>query len=490
MQKDSCVIKKCTIGFLIVLNALFLYYWAALSANYCLHFDDVHFFWKMRDYSIFEFVKEMYMTRGGNFMTYALDGVMFTISNWVGVYRFWPMVFYAVGILMTWGAFRDLPFIKQSGYNGWLGVITLYNIYILTSIDYAVFTWICASVYYLYAPMLCLLVRYIHKESLLWWQWLLLVILAVSLAGLSVSISTVTFAVLFAYGMYVWYSEKWSVKNTWNKPQIKRLLGITAVMLLCFAVVFISPGNWARLEGEPDIEQPANLMEFFKAIVKCIGMFMYLMVFYLPYHLLAIALGVWAGSKYPMALPVSRMKAISILLIIAVAYLFVSVVPLAYLSNGFEIQRNYHPICYFYIMTFFMLGYIWVSGAKKEVINQKNVWMPVGVSVCTLFLIVIMVLNIRQDLPVARAYRLAHEERKVYLLELQAAGQKETVIVAPYPNVHTQDAKYNILKMIGKKTTMPAVYYESDTDVKPNQYMRQVQELYHLDFDFLLPEKK
>ena len=489
MQKDSSVIRKCTIGLLAVLNALFLYYWLALSANYCLHFDDAHFLWKMRDYSIFEFVKEMYMTRGGNFMTYTLDGIMFTISNWVCAYRFWPMVFYAIGILMTWGAFRDLSFIKQSGYKGWLGVITLYNIYILTSLDYAVFTWICAAVYYLYAPMLCLLVRYIYKEALQWWQWAMLIIIAVSLAGLSVSISTVTFAVLFVIGMNMWYSEKWSVRNTWNKPQIKRLLGITALMLALFAIVFVSPGNWARLEGEPDIEQPANLMEFAKAIGVCITMFMYLMAFYLPYHLIALALGACAGSKYPMSLPMGRSKAIWMTLIIAVAYLVVSVVPLAYLSNGFAIQRNYHPICFFYIFTFFMLGYIWVSGSKKEVSTKTIVWTPVSVSICAIFLIVIMTLNIRQDLPVARAYKQAHEEREAYLVQLQEKGQKETIEVTPYPSVCTPDVKYNVLKWFGKSTPMPAINYESDVDFEPNEYEHHIRKLYHLDFDFVLEDE-
>ncbi|MBQ6723174.1 MAG: hypothetical protein IJQ84_01500 [Paludibacteraceae bacterium] len=483
-------LRKGMIGLFIVLNTLFLYYWIVLAANYCLHYDDVHFMWKLREYSIFEYVKEMYMTRGGNFVGYGINGIIFTIANWVGDYHFWPMVFYVFGIIMTWGAFRDFPFIKNSGYKGWLGILTLYNVYVLTSIDYAVFTWLCAMQYYLFAPILCLLVKYLSKETLNWKQWVLLIGSATFIAGNAVSISTVAFVVLFTYGMWMWYRERWSVRNTWNKPQIKRLLLITAIMLICFAIMFVAPGNWARMEDEFDIEQPANLMEFIKAIVVCSGMFMYLMAFYLPYHLIAVALGAWAGSKYPINLPMSRNKAILLILLIAFTYLFVSVLPLAYLSNGFQIQRNYIQIGYFYILTFFMLGYIWFCGAKKDENSNMNIWTPVSVSVCALFLIVIMILNIRQDLPVARAYNIAHQEREAYLLDLQEKGHKETLIVAPYPSTHTPDAKYNALKLIGKKTSMPAVYYESDTDIEPNEYERHVRKLLKFDFDFVLAEPK
>lgn len=490
MKSTLTILEKVAIGLLVLLNVLFLYYWIGLSANYCMHYDDVHFMWKMRDYTIFEFVKEMYMTRGGNFITYTLDGILFTLSNWLGAYRFWPIVFYVIGILITWGVFMHAPWIKKSKWFGLLGVVTLYNIYILTSPDYAVFTWICAAVFYLYAPLMCALLYLLQKEKLKWYQWLFLLITAISIAGLSVSISTVTFVVMFAFGMYMWRKEKWDVRNTWNKPQVKRLLGTIALMLVCFAIVYVAPGNWARMASEPDIEQPANLYDFAKAIAVCMTMFIYLMVFYLPYHLIALVLGAWAGSKYPMTLLLERKKTIVFTLLIAFAFLFISVVPLAYLSNGFQIQRNYHPICYFYILTFFMLGYIWVSGAKTDVINKNETWISTSASACTLFLIVIMVLNIRQDLPVAHAYKQAHDERETYLLELQAAGQKNIITVVPYPSVCTPDAKYNVLKWLGISTSMPALNYESDTDVDPNEYERHIRKLLKLDFDFVLAEPK
>lgn len=451
-----------------------------------MHFDDVHFLWKMREYSIFKYVREMYMSRGGNFVSYGLNGIIFTLSNRIGSYRFWAKIFYMLGICMTWLAFSDMSFIKKSGWRGWLGVITLYNVYILTSVDYAVFTWMCAMEYYLFAPALCMLIKYFAKESLNWSQWVIMMALAIFISGNAVSISTISFVVMFAYGMYLWYNERWNVCAAWAKPQVRRLIGVTVLMLVCFAIVFVAPGNWSRLEDGNDMQHPETIMEFGMAIVKCVVMFLYMMAFYLPYHLIAVAFGAWAGIHYPMELQISRKKALSVIVIVAIVYLLVCVVPLAYLSNGFGIQRNYIQIGFFYILTFYVLGYLITCQSKFG--NKKCI--SVLTYTCTIFLIVIMVLNIRQDLPVARAYNKAHQERESYLLSLQDAGNKETIVVVPYPSTHTTDAKYNVLRWIGKKSPMQAIYYESDTDVQPNEYEGHIRKLLKLDFDFVLAEPK
>ena len=99
-----------------------------------------------------------------------------------------------------------------------------------------------------------------------------------------------------------------------------------------------------------------------------------------------------------------------------------------------------------------------------------------------------MCLNIKQDLPVARAYNLAHQERESYLLALQEKGQKETIIVEKFPNTQTPDAKYNVFKWFGKTTSKQAIYYESDTEVEPNEYEGHIRKLLKLDFDFVLAE--
>lgn len=467
---------------LVILNTFFLAYWLILAANYCLHYDDAHFMWKLSDISMFEYVREMYMTRGGNFFGYGLNAIMFSISNSIGAYRYWPILFYCIGIAMVYGAVKDLK-LNIHKVDLLMGIIALYNIYILTSVDFAVFTWICAMGYYLYAPAICLILKYINTEALKWWQICLLFLLGLFIAGSSVSISTITFVVLFVNGMCLWYSESWNVKNTWHKPQMRRLIYLTLFMLVAFAIVVIAPGNYSRLESASDIEQPNSILVFFVACGKCMGMFAYLMSFYIFCHLLEFAIGYIAGTKSTIKLPMSRMRLVIIATVIYLVYLFVSVMPLAYLSNGFQIQRNYTQLSFFYMVCVFAIGYI--IGCNKEEKRTKANW---GAIICAVFLIVIVILNIHQDFPVAHAYRVAHEQREAYLEDLQSSGHKELVKVAPYPTTHTPDAKYNILKLFGKESNMQAIYYESDTDTEPNEYESHIRHLLNLDYDFVIEQ--
>ena len=479
---DKTISGKILFALLIALNGLFLVYWGYLSANYSLHYDDVHFMWKMREYSIWEYVREMYMTRGGNFVGYGVNGIIFSIANWVGDYHFLPMLTYLIGIALTWLIVRDIN-IGRDRADMAIVVLTLYNLYVLTNIDVAIFTWLCAMGYYLAAPEICLIVKYINKKQLKGWQWCLLVVLMLFVAGGSVSMSTVTFAVLFCNGLWLWGKEDWNVRQTWANPAVRRLIYCTLFMLVVFAIVLVAPGNYKRLESADDIEQPENIMQFVKACGICAGMFLYMMSFYLPYHLLAVALGLLIGSQSSVSLPITRKKAMWLSVGIFVLYLGLSVLPLAYLSNGFQIQRNYTHICFFYIALFFIVGFIWGVG-------RKNRLGLVSSYVFTLFMCGIMAINIYKDFPVAHAYHEAHIEREAYLLGLQQEGNAETVVVDPYPSTHMPDAKYNILHFFGKQTGKQALYYESDTGMVPNEYESHIRHLLKLDFDFVLPPKE
>ena len=465
---------------LLVLNILFFIYWTCLSMNYCLHYDDVHFMWKLRDYSIFDYIKEMYLTRGGNFVGYSLNAILFVISNWLSAYRFWSILFYIVGITMVYYVVRDFKFNITKG-ELLLGVISFYNIYILTSVDFAVFTWICALAYYLYAPAICLLLKFINSSSLKIRQTIFMWFLALFIAGSSVSISTATFVILFINGLYFWYNKGWDTKQTWNTPQTRRLIYITIFMLLVFVVVVIAPGNYSRMANEIDIEQPKTIIEFFSSCCICFGMFGYMMLFYLLYHIIVFMFGYIVGTRSLLSFSLSRKKIIVTMIGLFAIYLFLSVMPLAYLNNGFQIQRNYTQLTFFYIACIFIIGCLFGLGKHQNIIKSQIT--TIGFSI---FMIIIVLLNLRQDVPVARSYRLAHDQREAYLLNLQEEGNTETIYVAPYPTTQTPDIKYNVLKFLGKKTNMQAIYYESDTDYMPNEYESHMRHLLYLDFDFVL----
>lgn len=424
----------------------------------------------------------MYMTRGGNFVGYGINGIIFTISNLVGDYHLWPIITYLIGIIMVFTAVNDWI----QGYNKWiklLGVIALYNLYMLTSIDIAVTMWLCAMIYYLYAPAMLLLIKYLTIPHLSMWQWICLCLIALFLSGCNVTITPIALLCMSVIGLKYWHDTNWDVKHTWANPQIKRIVFVAIAMLCVYGIMFVAPGNFARMEGESDIAQPANFIEFVKACCACAGMFCYFMAFYIPYHLLVIALGFLAGTKSNYNLSIPKPKMILIIVFAFVLYLGISVMPLAYLSNGFHIQRNYTHIAFVYQLMLFAIGYVW--GHKN---SHTTIVHLCGV-VLSVFLIVIMCINIHQDIPIARAYNQAHKEREAYLLTLQEQGNTDIVYVQKFPSTHSQDAKYTILNWIGRQSATQAIYYESDTGIEPNEYESHIRHLYNLDFDFVLPNE-
>ncbi len=466
-------------GLLAILNILFLVYWAGLAMNYCLHYDDVHFMWKLREYSIGEYVREMYLTRGGNFVGYGKNGIIFTLSNWIGDYHGWAILFYALGVAMTYFSVKDY-FSHLAHWKVLLSVLAIYNLYVLTVPDYAVFTWLCAMSYFLFGPAICLLLRLLNNEHLSVGGWVVVCLSALFLSGTNVPLTPMVWLLMLANGLLIWHDAQWNVRRVWQNHTVRRLVSVALGMLIVYVIMFVAPGNFTRLESGSDMEHPAGLGAFVIAWGKCIAMFLYMMAFYLPYHLLVLLIGYLAGAHTQPTIQ-HGWKCTMWVVIAFIVYLCIAVIPLAYLSNGFGIQRNYTQIAFFYILMWFAVGYVWGNYKRK-----CSMAVQLSAIVCTIFMIVIMSENIHIDLPKAIAYRQAHEERIAYLNTLQQAGQTGAVEVSPYPSTATIDAKYFVLKAIGKKTSQQHIYYESDTDTTPNEYASHLRKLYGYDFDIVL----
>lgn len=466
-------------GLLITLNMLFLVYWIGLSMNYCLHYDDVHFMWKLREYSIFEYVREMYMSRGGNFVGYGINGIVFSLSNRIGDYHWWSMLFYTLGVAMTYFSIKDC-FHNIAHWKVFIGVLAIYNVYVLTVPDYAVFTWLCAMSYFLYGPAICLLLRLLNKPVIHIGGWIILCLLALFLSGTNVPLTPMVWVLMLANGIWQLRQAQWNVRRAWTNYAIRRIVFVALGMFVIYAIMFVAPGNFARLSAGDDMEHPANISQFAMAWTKCIVMFLYMMLFYFPYHLLAILLGYLAGTQAKTVIQ-QRWQCVIWIMIAFAVYICIAVIPLAYLSNGFGIQRNYTQIAFFYILMWFAIGYVWGNQRKTY-----TIWVQRSTSVVTLFLIAVMCVNIHTDFPIARKYNRAHIERIDYLNTLQQEGHTKEVAVTPYPSTATIDAKYIVLKALGKKTSQQHIYYESDTNTTSNEYASHLRKLYGWDFDIVL----
>ena len=471
-------IEKNIFWSLACLNALFLVYWTGLSLNYRLHFDDVHYMADMQRMSIWEFIVLRYMTIGGNFSTYWTDAVVDKIAVLVGDFSIWPLVMYGIGIWMTFSAIEHhIRSIKPAML--FMIVVLIYNIYILTSIDLAVFTWLCAMAYYLLGPMLLLLLSYLNREQLEWWRWCIMLFLGIYIAGTWVSFPPVALSVMFVNGMWLWRKHEWSIKQAWSDIRIKKIVLMAIVMINLVVISVIAPGNYARYDNA-DAEgfvHLTSISQYLYGMGAAMIQYGYFMVFYLPYHLLILCIGAYFGTKSSVEFSTPKYRIIIYLLLAFVGYLILSVLPMVYVYGGFGVYRTYNHVCFVYAIMFAAIGYILGMGRDKTKI------LHIATYGLMTMMAIIMCVNVCIDLPVVRAYAKAQDERKAYLLQLKAEGNTAPVYVDRYPSTATPDAKYWVWRMLGKSAPMPTLYYESDASPV---YIIPYKNLYGIDFDIIV----
>lgn len=453
-------------------------YWVILACYSQLHYDDIHFLWKMREMSLFDYVKEMYFSRSGRFVGYAINGVMSIVTDKLGFHQLWALLYYALGLCICWLVVKDvkLPVTRAALF---LGMCFVYNLYILTNIDFPVFFWHCAMSYYLCLPLACLLLKYLNMDKLKWWQWVLLGAMAVLIGGGNEAFTPIVLLLMFVCGMYWWHSKGWNVKETWAMPQVRRIVWVAVLILVLFAIVVVAPGNYVRMNESADFVHPVGLLGWIIALVKAIGMFFYFMAFYVPYYMIAFVLAYYVGAKTDVTLPASKGKLVIGLAIAFMAYLIISSLPNVYLYGGFGIQRSYTQDVFAMILAVLGIGFVLGVGRKPE----KPGWCAVS---GMLALTVIMCINIVNDTPSARAYGKAVDERMERLSSIRDQGQKETITVAPLPVPYTEDPKHLVFHLLGKETPQPMLYYISEADTIPNEYEYHMKRVLNLDFDFVL----
>ena len=473
--------NQLLIGLLITVNVLFAGYFLVLAWFSRFHYDDLHFLWKLKEMSIGGYVSDMYVSRSGRFIAYALNGIVFKTILLVGEHRFFPILFGFVGFFSVWIIAKYL-LNSISRKLVFLSVMFAYNFSILTNIDFAVFNWLCAMSYYWLAPLLVLLVHLIIKQKLTVAEWFLFILISVFLGGGQEAFTPIVMICVFFYAIYTLKNEGFSLKNSLLKPQFQKSLISLIILLVCLIVVVVAPGNYARLAAD-EFSSPKNVMEFIIGIVKAVGMFSYYQFFYIPYYLILALIFCYIGfvsKNSGQLLNLSYRKLMLISSVLFLIYLLLSVLPSVYLWNGFGIQRNYTHVVFMLVVFIsfqaFIFGYF-------KIRSKHNVKLTAGVMIGLVVMIGIMTNNIIQDGKSANRYATSVDNRIEYLELLQKQGVKEVVEVAPIEVPITTDPKYFIFNMLGKKSNpQPVLYYISDTETEPNEYASHLKKVYQFDF--------
>jgi hypothetical protein len=472
--------KKITI-LLVILNLLFLLYYAILAYYSRPHYDDLHFLWQLKEMSINQYIKDMYFSRSGRFMAYLLNGIVFKTTLLTGEYRYFPLLFWLAGVSMCGYVARKLLKTNSSILLGNV-IVLFYNLFILTNIDFAVFNWLCAMSYYLLAPMCLTTLVLVNKQQVKLIHWAILLLFCAFLGGGQEAFSPIVLFLLFINIFYYFQQYKKNIAATLRDKRVQRIGMALLVIFACWIIVVIAPGNYARIKG-PDFVTPTTTTCYLKGFIKASDMFFYYLFFYIPYYLVLVLLFLYLGiiaKREQLIIGLNYTKTVWVSSLIYATYLLLSVFPSVYLWSGFGIQRNYTPTVFFTLLFLCFHAFLFGYFKLKEVRVKYIIPLSYFGIVC---LCGIMIINLYADTRSAKSYANSVDHRIALLQDLNKKGVKGRVEVSPINIPYTTDTKYFLFELLRKKNNpRPVLYYISDTDLKPNEYAYHLQRVYGLNF--------
>lgn len=480
---ESLKFNKILWSAVACLNVVFLVYYCGLAVYMRLHYDDIHFLYSAQIQNLWEYLEWVWFDRSGRMTVYAMNWIFSTITLKVGVYWFWPILYMLFGWLLCWIFVRELP-IAVANWKKFILLVLIYNIYILTAVDFAVFYWPCAMQYYIIGPATLAIVGYAIRKDMKWYQWVF-ALLVICLVGLGYEYwIPLALLILFFVGLYYWKCQQWDVRKTWAQPNVRRIILFAVLLLIGFIVTTSAPGMYKRVEGGAEYEgmvHPDSLVTMCIAYGKTIATLLYFQVFYIPYYFILAVAAMAAGaySEHRDTDFGQILKPISCALIIVIA---VACVEPAYIYGGFGIQRFYTPLILLITFYFAIAGYM--LGCQYST-KLHSLWAQTTALVGLSCMAIIMVVNISYDCPIAKKYAEAVDKRKEYILSMQAQNHTGVLELDKIARPCSIDAKYVLFTLFRKQTTQPAIYYYSDVEDSPNDYSVFIRKAYQLDFDIV-----
>ena len=468
---------------LLGLNILFLIYFFILSIFNRPHYDDLNFLCKMREISIKEYVLDMYFSRSGRFVAYAINGIVFTLINYIKFYWVFPILFWLLGVVLSVYGILKLANLKQNFEHINL-IILIYNVFVLTNIDFAVFNWLCALSYYILAPAMLSLIALLLKENSNFRQILSIIFLSIFIGGGHEAFTPIVLIVVLTIIIFILYKNKFSFLNALNSLIFKKSVIAFVIMFAFLLLVLLAPGNYKRLEMD-EFKSPDGFLNYIKGFSQATTMFFYYLFFYLPYYLIIAFFAANSLKIETNLVLIKASKNINKFILMYVIYLILSIFPSVYLWGGFGIQRNYTHLVYISILFFIYFFICLFIKFKDYYKNKLQLFSFSGL----IILSVIMIINIFLDFKTAKYYADAVDKRVELALNRKKIISTAPLIVKSLPAPNTLDTKYILLKLIGKKSNpKPLLYYVSDVDTISGEYNEHFKNYYQLNFDLVLAQ--
>lgn len=475
-NKHIFQINNKTIFLLFVLNILFVIYFFSLAFYNRLSQDDFLFLKSVKESGCIHLVKWAYLFQSGRFSHYLYISIIFWFIEKTGQLFFIPVLVWLINFsILQYGLKKLLNLDNLLLLN--LSALFI-NIFIITNFEFTAFYWICATFYYIQPVLIFLLFIYVNQKTITKFHSILLIIIALVISGSSeIFIPFCLLFLLLNYGYY-FLNNNYNFNLTISDNRVKRLIISFLIIFIGFVILLIAPGNYIRAQ-ESIFQHPNNFIELIKITTFSFGLFFYLLVFKFPYFVILILFSILIGfsnrSKYLIKFNYKKFLLCS--WGSYCVFIFLNVLPTAYLMSGFGFQRIYSTTIFFSICFFVLQGFVFGLNKCRSINLNTLKWM---ILINLLVLSSVLVYNLVVDIPIAKKYYQSDINRSSLLLTYKKQHHKGLVQLDPLNLPYTHNLKYLILRK-----NQPMLYYSneiaSDSTAYPNMCLKSYYEL-----DFLI----
>ena len=449
-----------------------------------LSLDDIIFWNDLEKVSVWEYVRNLYMTWQGRYIGFFEHGIQYRIYGLFESTIPYTLLLYVGEIVMLYSSFR--MFTKWSVFQTLSVSILTWGFFVMCLPDLSSYYWMCTKAYPLIISMTVWLLAKVYSYSTnKWYDWVGIVICACF-----VGCSTEVFAPMILVLLGVRILKMWK-QYAYNALQLlqqeKVLCAIFIIATINFFVMVFSPGTFVRMEVHSDAAS-LTMMEFLTEIctssIQVIKMIFFKSHYYVIFFVLMLLLMTSPTEQKNFTIRDVVIRTLSNVGI-TIGLFLLSMILCQWACGQAFITRAFAQLpAAIYLLLFLLARDLGRTQFPKTIISSKC--LICFAMFALLFVVANNIYAICRAYPELEAYKASENARMEMLHELQEKGNTKTIFLEPLDG-----AEYHSLMDDVWGYIMPS--YSKILIFKPNEVANDVnqcynvafREYYKLDFDVI-----
>lgn len=473
-MKLSSISRTIIIPALYILGAVSSIIFLILPECYNgLSLDDIIFWNDLEKVSVWEYVRNLYMTWQGRYIGFFEHGIQYRIYGLFESTIPYTLLLYVGEIVMLYSSFR--MFTKWSVFQTLSVSILTWGLFVMCLPDLSSYYWMCTKAYPLIISMTVWLLAKVYSYSTnKWYNWVGIVICACF-----VGCSTEVFAPMILVLLGVRILKMWK-QYAYNALQLlqqeKVLCAIFIIATINFFVMVFSPGTFVRMEVHSDAAS-LTMMEFLTEIctssIQVIKMIFFKSHYYVIFFVLMLLLMTSPTEQKNFTIRDVVIRTLSNVGI-TIGLFLLSMILCQWACGQAFITRAFAQLpAAIYLLLFLLARDLCRTQFPKTIISSKC--LICFAMFALLFVVANNIYAICRAYPELEAYKASENARMQMIHELQAQGNQEVVFLEPLDG-----AEYHSLMDDMWRYIMPS--YSRIGLLKSNEVANDVNHCYNVAF--------